>query len=60
MKDRVIQVRISSVQEDTILKAGKILEKEAGESLNKSEIMRRLAFGAAKQLIKASEKKNGK
>ena len=60
MKDKVIQVRISSVQENTILKAGKILEKEAGEALNRSEIVRRLAFETAKQIIRDSGKKNGK
>lgn len=46
-----IQIRMTDQQIKIILKAGKILEDETGQTVSRSEAIRRMAFERAKEII---------
>ena len=52
-----IQIRMTDQQINTIMKAGKILENETGESESRSKAIRRMAFERAKQVLKEEKGK---
>jgi len=53
MKNKSIQILITEQQEKIILKAIRVLEDTAGETLSRSEGTKRLAFEKAKEILKA-------
>ena len=52
MKLNNIQIRISEQQERTIMDAAKVLENQTGESISRSEAIRRMSYERAKQILK--------
>ena len=52
MKNKSIQILVTDQQEKIILKAIRILENRAGETLSRSEGAKRLTFEKAKEFLK--------
>jgi len=55
MKLNNIQIRITAQQERIIMDAAKVLENQIGETISRSEAIRRFSYERAKQILKENQ-----